>query len=125
MCIHKCVLCSVNKNQKNALNYIKENILEKYGSTGIQAALNEAIFNLLNMIVVYPVEDEHKFCDQKGNVLPDAILIPNGSHPRDLAFLIHTDIGEKFMHAVNARTNMRVASDYELENGDIISIITR
>ena len=115
----------LNKNQKNALNYIKENILEKYGNTGIQSALNEAIFNLLNMIVVYPVEDEHKFCDQKGNVLPDAILIPKGSHPRDLAFLIHTDIGEKFMHAVNARTNMRVASDYELENGDIISIITR
>lgn len=62
--------------QINALNYIKTNILEKYGGTGIQTALNSAIFELLNMIVVYPVEDEHKFTDQKGNILPDAILVP-------------------------------------------------
>jgi ribosome-binding ATPase YchF (GTP1/OBG family) len=114
----------LNENQLKALTYIKENVLKKYGSTGVQQALNTAIFDLLNMIVVYPVEDEHKFTDQKGNILPDAILVPNGAIPRGLAYLIHTDIGEKFMHAVDARKNMRVASDYLLCNGDIISIIT-
>lgn len=114
----------LNENQLKALNYIKTNVLEKYGSTGIQKALNAAIFDLLDMIVVYPVEDEHKFCDQKGNVLPDAILVPNDSIPRDLAYIIHTDIGDKFMHAINAKKNMRVSSDYKLCNGDIISIIT-
>ena len=41
------------------------------------------------------------------------------------ALLFHSDIGDKFMHAVDARSNMRVASDYELKDGDIISIITR
>lgn len=115
----------LNKNQTQALEYIRENILKQYGSTGVQEALNSAIFQLLNMIVVYPVEDEHKLSDQKGNILPDAILVPEGSIPRDLAFIIHTDIGENFMHAVDARKKMRVASDHQLENGDIISIITR
>lgn len=115
----------LSPNQLKALEYIKANILEKYGSTGVQQALNEAIFNLLNMIVVYPVEDEHKYTDQKGNVLPDAILIPKGSVPRELAYMVHSDIGDNFMHAVDARKNMRVASDYELSNNDIISIITR
>ena len=114
----------LNENQLKALDYIKENVLQKYGDTGVSKALNTAIFDLLNMITVYPVEDEHKFTDQKGNVLPDAILIPNGAIPRELAYLIHTDIGDKFMHAVDARKNMRVASDYVLSNGDIISIIT-
>ena len=114
----------LNENQLKALTYIKENMLKKYGSTGVQKALNTAIFDLLNMIVVYPVEDEHKLTDQKGNILPDAILVPNGAIPRELAYLIHTDIGDKFMHAVDARKNMRVASDYVLCNGDIISIIT-
>ena len=66
----------LNDNQKKALEYIQTNILDVYGSTGIQKALNEAIFDLLNMIVVYPVSDEHKFTDQKGNVLPDAFLDP-------------------------------------------------
>lgn len=114
----------LSTKQNNALEYIKTNVLKKYGSTGVQKALNSAIFDLLNMIVVYPVEDENKMTDQKGNVLPDAILIKHGAVPRELAYVIHTDIGEKFMHAIDAKKSMRVASDYELSDGDIISIIT-
>ncbi len=115
----------LSPQQINALEYIRENVLQKYGGTGVQKALNQAIFNLLDMIVVYPVEDEHKLSDQKGNVLPDALLVPSGSKPRDMAFLIHTDIGEGFMHAIDARSCRRVSSDHELDDGDIISIICR
>ena len=115
----------LNANQIKALEYIQTNILDVYGSTGIQQALNTAVFDLLNMIVVYPVGDEHKLTDQKGNVLPDAFLVPKGSTPREFAYIIHTDIGDKFMHAVDARKNMRIASDYELQDRDIIKIVTR
>lgn len=115
----------LSDNQLKALEYIQTNILDKYGSTGIQDALNYGIFTLLENIVVYPVQDEHKYTDQKGNVLPDGILLKQGSNPRQLAYLVHSDIGDKFMHAVDARSNMRVSSDYELKDGDIISIITR
>jgi len=111
--------------QKNALQYIRKNVMQKYGGSGVQDALNKVIFDLLDMIVVYPVENEHKLCDQKGNVLPDALIIPRGSKPREMAYLIHTDIGDGFMHAVDARNCRRVASDHELEDGDIISIICR
>ena len=115
----------LNDDQKKALDYIQTNILDKYGSTGVQDALNYGIFELLDNIVVYPVQDENKYTDQKGNVLPDGILLKNGSNPRELAYLVHTDIGDNFMHAVDARSKMRIASDYELKDGDIISIITR
>jgi ribosome-binding ATPase YchF (GTP1/OBG family) len=115
----------LNESQETALNYIKDHMLKKYGSTGVQKALNKVVFDILNMIVIYPVEDEHKLCDQKGNVLPDAILIPRGSKPRDLAYNIHTDIGDKYMHALDARSCRRVSSDYELKNCDVISIICR
>ena len=115
----------LNANQIKALEYIQTNILDVYGSTGIQEALNTAVFDLLDMIVVYPVGDEHKLTDQKGNVLPDAFLVPKGSTPREFAYIIHTDIGDKFMHAVDARKNMRIASDYELQDRDIIKIVTR
>ena len=115
---------ALNKNQKTALEYIQTNILDVYGSTGIQKALNTAIFDLLDMITVYPVSDEHKYTDQKGNVLPDAFLIKKGSTPHDLAFVIHSDIGDKFLYAIDARKNMRISSDYELVSGDIISIVT-
>ncbi|MDI6882199.1 MAG: redox-regulated ATPase YchF [Methanothermobacter sp.] len=115
----------LTKKQLNALEYIRENVLKVYGNTGIQEALNRAVFDLLDMIVVYPVEDEHKLSDKQGNILPDAFLIPRGSKPRDLAYLIHTEIGDSFMHAVDARKKMRVASDYKLQHGDIITIICR
>ena len=115
----------LSQNQLKALDYIKTNILNVYGSTGIQDALNEAVFDLLNQIVVYPVEDENKYTDQKGNVLPDGILVQKDSNPHQLAYIVHTDIGDRFMHAVDARSKMRVASDYKLKDGDIISIITR
>ncbi|MDR1819164.1 MAG: redox-regulated ATPase YchF [Methanobrevibacter sp.] len=115
---------ALSDNQKKALEYIRTNVLDKYGGTGVQTALNKAIFKLLDLIVVYPVEDQHKFTDNKGNILPDAILIKNGSTPRDLAYTIHTDIGDKFMHGIDSRKNIRVGSEYELSNGDIISIIT-
>ena len=114
----------LNANQIKALEYIQTNILDVYGSTGIQKALNTAVFELLDMIVVYPVGDEHKLTDQKGNVLPDAFLVPKGSTPREFAYIIHTDIGDKFMHAVDARKSMRIASDYELQDRDIIKIVT-
>ncbi|MBP5700226.1 MAG: redox-regulated ATPase YchF [Methanobrevibacter sp.] len=114
----------LNPNQIKALEYIQTNILDVYGSTGVQEALNTAVFELLDMIVVYPVGDEHKLTDQKGNVLPDAFLVPKGSTPREFAYIIHTDIGDKFMHAVDARKSMRIASDHELEDRDIIKIVT-
>ncbi len=115
----------LSEPQLKALTYIKENVLKKYGSTGVQKALNKVVFDVLDMIVVYPVEDEHKLSDQKGNILPDAILIHKGSKPRELAYVVHTDIGDRFMHALDARSCRRVSSDYELENCDVISIICR
>ncbi len=114
----------LSDRQVAALEFIDENVLKKYGSTGIQKALNMAVYDVLDQIVVYPVEDEHKFSDQKSNILPDALLIPHGSNPRDLAYCIHTDIGDGFTHAIDARKNMKISSEQVLEQSDIISIIS-
>jgi len=111
----------LNDKQKNALMFIKK-FLSKFGNTGVQQILNEMIFSVLDMIVVYPVENEHKFTDKKGNVLPDAYLMKNGSTAHDLAYRIHEDLGKKFITAVDARTGKYIAGDYKLKNGDIISI---
>ena len=74
------------------------------------------------MIIVYPVENEHKFSDSKNNVLPHAILMKRGATALDLAFKVHEDIGKKFVAAIDARTGRNVASSYQLKNGDVISI---
>jgi hypothetical protein len=110
--------------QKKALQTIKDKILIKFGTTGVQEAINMAYFKLLNMIVVYPVEDIEKLADHKGNVLPDAYVVPFGTTARQLAYLIHTEIGEGFIYAVEAREKRRIGEDYVLKDRDIISIVS-
>ncbi len=112
----------LNEPQKKALDYMKEN-MGKYGGTGVQACLEKATFEMLDLITVYPVEDENKYTDHFGRILPDAYLLPRGSTARDLAYKVHTELGEKFIRAVNAKTKRTVGADYVLLDGDVIRIV--
>ncbi len=108
--------------QKEALLKIRL-LMKKNGGTGIQKCINETVFKLLDQIVVYPVEDENRFTDKNGRILPDAFLLKKGSTPKDLAFMVHTDIGKGFLYAVDARSKMRLGDKHELKNGDIVKIV--
>ncbi len=114
----------IDEKRMKALDYIKKNVLEVYGFTGVQQAINMAVFDALKLIVVYPVEDERKFTNRNGEVLPDAILIKDGSTPRDLAYVVHTDLGKGFLYAIDAKRKMRVGENYKLRNNDVIKIVS-
>jgi len=113
----------LNAKQKQALDYIRDHVLVPHGSTGVLPALEHAVYDLLKLIVVYPVEDDSKFTDKKGSVLPDAHLVPQGSTARDLAFRVHTQLGEHFIRAVDAKTKRVVGADHALQPGDVIRIV--
>jgi ribosome-binding ATPase YchF (GTP1/OBG family) len=114
---------ALNDAQKTALDKIKK-LLDEKGGTGIQECINTAVLKLLDLIVVYPVEDENKYMDKKGRVLPDAFLMKRSSRPRDLAYMVHSDIGEGFLYSVNAKTKMRMGEKHELEDGDVVKIVS-
>ncbi|MFP4626099.1 MAG: redox-regulated ATPase YchF [Natronomonas sp.] len=107
--------------QREGLEKIRD-VMTASGGTGVQSALNEAVYDLLDHITVYPVQNENRWTDGQGNVLPDAFLLPEGSTPLDLAFAVHSDIGEGYIHAVDARERRRIGEDRELEEGDVIKI---
>ena len=113
----------LNDKQIKALEYIKTHVLQKYGSTGIQKSIEEAV-KMLDLIVVYPVEDETHLNDKQGRILPDAYFMKNGSTAKDLAYKVHTDLGDNFIKAIDARTKRIVGADHKLEDGDVISIIS-
>ncbi|MEE8401144.1 MAG: TGS domain-containing protein, partial [Candidatus Hydrothermarchaeaceae archaeon] len=115
----------MSDKEKKALGIIGKNVFERFGQTGVQDCINEALFKVLEKIVVYPVEDENKYTDKDGNVLPDAYIMDKGSTARDLAYKIHTEIGERFIGAIDAKTKRKIKSDKELENGDIIKILKK
>ncbi|MCE4600695.1 MAG: redox-regulated ATPase YchF [Desulfurococcales archaeon] len=102
---------------------IVDRVLEKWGSTGVQAAINTAVLDVLNHIAVYPVDDPNRFTDKNGRILPDVILVPRGTTARDLAYIIHTDLGKTFLYAINAKTKQRVGESYVLQDNDVIKIV--
>ncbi|MHA1431924.1 MAG: redox-regulated ATPase YchF [Candidatus Freyarchaeota archaeon] len=113
----------IPEKQKGILEKIQKEILDKYGSTGVQETLNQTVFGVLEMIAVYPVEDVNKYSDHDGNVLPDVYLVPKGTTARELAYLIHTDLGESFIYAVDAKSKQRLSENAELKDKDVIRIV--
>jgi hypothetical protein len=114
----------LNEAQIKALERIRERVFHKWGSTGLQEALNQSFFKLLNMIIVYPVEDSDKLTDHQGHVLPDCYLVPRGTTAKQFAGEIHSDLQEGFLFAVDARSKKRLGEGYILEENDIIQIVS-
>ena len=114
----------LSAGQIKALEQVKEKILKPNGSTGVQEAINIAYFKLLDMITIYPVEDLEHLSDHNGRVLPDVYLVPKGITAHAFAYIIHTELGENFLYAINAKDKRRIGEDAILKDRDVISIVS-
>jgi len=114
---------NLSDKQKDALLTVSK-VLKKFGSTGVQNILNHACFKILDKIVVYPVEDELKFTDKNGNVLPDARIVSKNITAKELANIIHKELGKGFLYAIDARSKQRISAEHILKNNDIIKIVS-
>jgi ribosome-binding ATPase len=114
----------LNDRQQWALSHITKAILGEYLRTGVQFAINTAVFKLLRMNSIYPVSDLARFADKSGNVLPDAFLMRDGDTVADLAMSIHTDLARGLLYGVDARTGIRLPVEYQLKDRDVLSIVS-
>ena len=112
----------LTEGQKAALQKIKD-FIKSNGSTGVQECIEKAVLEKLDLIAVYPVEDETHFTDGQNRILPDAHLLPKDSTALDLAYKVHSDIGDSFIRAIDCRSKRIIGKDYELQDGDIIKIV--
>lgn len=115
---------SLNDKQKWALNLIRKDILGEYMRTGVQFAINVAVFKLLKMNAVYPVADAKKMADKHGNVLPDVYLMRSGSTVEDLAREVHSELAKGLLYAIDIRDGLHLPSDYHLKDRDVLSIVS-
>ena len=116
---------SFNHSELDTLKNIHEKIITPLKETGVQNALNFAVFSVLNQICVYPISDINKFTDNNDNVLPDAFLVKKGTLLRNfIRDKIHTDLADHFIFGIDARTKKRLGEKYELKHNDIIKIVT-
>ena len=114
----------LNQKQKNALNFIESDIMGEYMRTGVQFAINVTVFKLLKMNSIYPVTTPENLSDKKGRVLPDLILLKDGSTVIDLAKEIHSDLTKGLLYAKDLRYNLRVPTNYQLRDRDVISLVS-
>jgi len=114
----------LNEKQINALNFIEKGIMGEYMRTGVQFALNVAVFKLLKRNSIYPVADEKNLSDKKGRILPDLILLKDGATIKDLAKEIHTDLTKGLLYGKDLRYNLRLPVDYQLRDRDVVSLIS-
>lgn len=111
--------------QAKGLDYIRDHVMVPLGGTGVAAALETAVFQLLHRIPVFPVEDESKLTDKEGRVLPDCHLVVPGTTARQLAYKVHTDLGEHFIRAIDCRTKRAIGHDHVLAPGDVVKIVAK
>ncbi|NQV39231.1 MAG: redox-regulated ATPase YchF [Nitrosopumilus sp.] len=114
----------LNEKQNNALNFIKQGIMGEYMRTGVQFAINVAVFKLLKMNSIYPVADEKNLSDKKGRILPDLILLKDGATINDLAKEIHSDLTKGLLYGKDLRYNLRLPTDYQLRDRDVVSLVS-
>ena len=112
----------LSDKQKKALEFIKQNVLKRWGSTGIQQCLNTAVFDELKYIVVFP-GGMKKLGDSKGNILPDAWLFPQNATVTDFARHIHEDFVKNFVTAYDVKTKRPIGKEHVLKDGDVVELV--
>lgn len=115
-------IIKADEKQAEALEFLKKIIKENQG-TGVQKIIDFIVYTILKGIVVYPVENEHKFSNHKGEVLPDALLLKDGTTAIELANYIHTDLAKKFICAFDVKAKIKIGAEHKLKNKDIIKIV--
>jgi len=113
----------LNERQQKALEFIRVNVLQKFGSSGVQQVLDKAVFDLLGYVAIYP-GGVSKLEDSEGRVLPDCFLMPAKSTALDFAYKLHTDLGQNFICAKDVKTKKTVGKDYVLKHRDVIEIVS-
>lgn len=116
------IIGNLTEQQKKGMDFVKK-FLENFKTTGVQEVLNKAVFELLNYIAIFP-GGVNNLVDSQGRVLPDCFLLKNGSTALEFAFKIHTDIGNKFIRAIDVKKKLTVGKAHELKHRDVIEIIT-
>ncbi|MGC8699839.1 MAG: redox-regulated ATPase YchF [Candidatus Micrarchaeia archaeon] len=117
------IVGKTTKEQEDALAYLGEYIRKNNG-TGVQELINKVVFGLLKMVVAYPVEDENKYTDHYGNILPDALLVKEGTTAVELATKIHTSIAQNMLYAIDAKRKIRLPKDYKVKDNDVLKFVS-
>ncbi|MFC4359119.1 redox-regulated ATPase YchF [Halobium salinum] len=115
------IVGDVSDEQREGLEQIRDHV-ERYDGTGVQRALETALFEVMGAIAVFP-GSANGSANEKG-VFRDCFVLPEGSTTEDFAYHLHSDIGDGLLHGVDCRDGRQIGSGHELSDRDVVEIVT-
>ena len=111
----------VSAEQRDGLDRIRE-FVDDYGGTGVQTALETALFDELGTVAVFPGSANGR-ADTQG-VFRDCFVLPEGATTVDFAYHIHSDLGDGLLHGIDCRSRRQIGGDHELAHRDVVELVT-
>ena len=111
----------VSAEQRDGLDRIRE-FVDDYGGTGVQTALETALFDELGTVAVFPGSANGR-ADTQG-VFRDCFVLPEGATTADFAYHIHSDLGDGLLHGIDCRSRRQIGGDHELAHRDVVELVT-
>ncbi|AFK20594.1 redox-regulated ATPase YchF [Haloferax mediterranei ATCC 33500] len=115
------IVGDVSDEQEAGLEQIREFVTE-YGGTGVQQSLENALFDVMGAIAIFPGSANGK-SDSQG-VFRDCFILPEGSTTEDFAYHLHSDIGDGLLHGIDCHSKRQIGSDHELTHRDVVEIVS-
>ena len=113
---------ALSADQRAGLDAI-EGFLAEYEGSGVQRALETALFDVLGVVPVFP-GGANGLGNERGEVLPDCFLLPEDATAEDFAYHVHSDLGEGFLHGIDCRSDRQVGADHELDDRAVVDIVS-
>ena len=114
------ITADLPEEQAAGLEQIRE-FVEAFDGTGVQHALEAAVFDVLGLKTLFPGSASGSW--SKGP-FRDCFLLPPEATAEDFAYHLHSDIGDGFLHAINCRNDRQVGADTVLDHRDVIEVIS-
>lgn len=103
----------LDEKMKKRLDNVRDLVLFRYGSTGVQDAIKKAV-ECRELIPVYPVKNIHNFsCDDTKKVFRDCALVPPGTTVRELCGMLSGEMEKHFLYAEGV-SGQRLGEDEEI-----------
>ncbi|NHN41204.1 redox-regulated ATPase YchF [Halorubellus sp. JP-L1] len=116
------IVGDVSDEQEAGLEQIRE-FVTAFDGTGVQDAIETALFDELGTKAVFPGGAD-AMGDDQGRVMRDCWLLPDHATTEDLAYHLHSDIGDGLLHAMDCRSGRQISTSHELDHRDVVELVT-
>ncbi len=114
------IVADLPAEQAEGLKQIRT-FIEEFGGTGVQQALETAVFDVLSLKAVFPGSASGNWTN---GPFRDCFLLPEDATAEDFAYHLHSDIGDGFLHAIDCRNERQVGADTVLDHRAVLEVIS-